>query len=274
MDQSILNNFTSLNNYGNINIFLKSLTNFYNNNFIDLRQINEEIDTIESYSVTSTLQDWTTSYYSLPSSNFPYLVLVMHEVYDCIQQGFCTVNTNIGVYTDFYLMNSTVKRNCANLYLNGSTALTSSVTSTLDVTMPFIDYSKGIAIFPSISSSYISNIIGGAYYDYASYDYETYDDLGSSVSSDIFFDSIAYNSSVRIKDNQFICIVKSSDFLKTSNPSAYNSLTGTVSGFTVPYVTTVGIYDDAGNLLMIGKFDRPVKMSNKIDIIIKLQMDM
>ena len=48
-----------------------------------------------------------------------------------------------------------------------------------------------------------------------------------------------------------------------------------VSGSTfAPYITTVGLYDDAGQLLAIGKLAQPIKKRSDVDMNFLIRLDL
>lgn len=240
----------------NLKTYAKDLA-LYNKNFIELRQINifslsATITSVETYTVTAEHADWTAQYYGI--TGFPYTVMVLPEVYDNIIQGFTRlyfaypIGMAIGIATidDKYMLNQFRNKTTrfAQLFIS-STSITSSLTSfpeDITTTVSFIDYQNGIIIIKKDSAS---------------------------------AQELTYSSAVQITDNQFICIAKANEFNRTTNPSAYG-LTGNtpISDYEVPYVTGIGIYDDNANLLAVAKLSSPIKKSNKIDIVFKIQIDM
>jgi len=89
---------------------------------------------------------------------------------------------------------------------------------------------------------------------------------------------ISFKSEHKIYEYEINCEVKAGDFNWTTNPSILVSGSGWVGGSTsgtlvynevtasilsssewTPYITTVGLYDDVGNLVAVGKLGRPIK---------------
>jgi len=97
--------------------------------------------------------------------------------------------------------------------------------------------------------------------------------------------NISFNSTVTKYEYEAICTMEPNEFCVTLNPStrytgSYSSsyadwiqpqFTGSVFS---PYVTTVGLYNDSGELLIIGKTSHPVKksMKNTMNFIIRFDM--
>lgn len=257
---NLLSNFNSglvtrsILNTANLKTYAKDL--LYNKTFTELRQINILPTTasntaLDVYTVTAQHTDWTSRYYGITS--FPYSVIVLPEVYDNVIQGFSqfslsTVSASTVYLTNFddkYMLNKfrnqTVR--IARLF-ETSTSVTSSITAIPEesTTSNFIDYQSGVIVVQGTEG--------------------------------VTAQSINYSSGVRVTDNQFICIAKSNEFNRTINPSAYG-LTGNtvIDDFNVPYVSGVGIYDNDANLLAVAKLSQPIKKSNKIDLIFKVQID-
>ena len=60
--------------------------------------------------------------------------------------------------------------------------------------------------------------------------------------------------------------------LTVDNDITYRSFV-TSSTFT-PYITTIGLYDDAGQLLAIGKLAQPIKKPANVDLNFLVRMDL
>ena len=240
MTDAILQNMLTKND--NFNIFQKNLNNSFNTNFTNIRQIND-LSQSSNYSVTGNYIDWTTHYYGITA--FPYTVVVLDDNFDNTLKGFSflSVNTSLSgniILDDLYLLNNPLILETANIFQT-STSITSSITSAYNPNSSFIDYRHGVII------------------------------LDSSITS---INSLICSTNIRIKNNVWICAVDANEFNVTTNPTAYDTLTSTISAYTNPYITSVGIYDDNNNLLVIGKFTNPVKKSTKVDMIFKISIDM
>lgn len=89
---------------------------------------------------------------------------------------------------------------------------------------------------------------------------------------------IEWKSNQPIITSNFYCKVKDFEFNYSLNPSSIdvdgnlkNNLTG--SEF-VPYITSVGLYNDTNELLAVAKLSRPVKKSISTDMTFILKIDM
>ena len=102
----------------------------------------------------------------------------------------------------------------------------------------------------------------------------------------------SFSSSMTIYEAQYKCTIRESEFNATLNPSAQASgslltinsssfsqrgdgtLANNVTGsYFSPYVTTVGLYDEAQNLLAIGKLAQPLPTSDTTDTTILVNID-
>ena len=92
---------------------------------------------------------------------------------------------------------------------------------------------------------------------------------------------MAFKNTHLIFENEFHCTVDESEFTHTLNPSArkYRSADfGELADFATgsnfrPYVTTVGLYNDEGELLVVGKLAQPVRMSEETDTTFVVRYD-
>jgi hypothetical protein len=104
--------------------------------------------------------------------------------------------------------------------------------------------------------------------------------------------TLSFSSSYTIYEAQYKCTLRESEFNATLNPSAQISgslitinsssfyqrgdgtLANNVTGsYFSPYVTTVGLYDEAQNLLAVGKLAQPLPTSATTDTTILINID-
>jgi hypothetical protein len=87
----------------------------------------------------------------------------------------------------------------------------------------------------------------------------------------------SFSSSMTIFETQYKATIRESEFNATLNPSARDSdgtLNNNVTGsYFSPYVTTVGLYDEAQNLLAVGKLAQPLPTSDTTDTTILVNLD-
>ena len=92
--------------------------------------------------------------------------------------------------------------------------------------------------------------------------------------------SLAFQNEHIIYENEVRCIIKESEFNLSYNPSlvtgsyASGSLRNFATGsdFT-PYVTTVGLYNDTNELLMVAKLGKPIMISPDTDMTFIVKYD-
>jgi len=133
------------------------------------------------------------------------------------------------------------------------------------------------------SSEYIGNIF-----------YKTGDlvltNVTSSAYSDISssFQQLKYKGKTKINEHNLSCGISRGEMTMTLNKTAYS---GSVveqelvsgSGLPIdtilntsewsPYVTTIGLYDDNHNLLVVGKLAKPVQNNREIDMTFVIKFD-
>jgi hypothetical protein len=141
-----------------------------------------------------------------------------------------------------------------NLYATGSNAIIQKQK------VGNIIYSQGIII---ITDSAIQNAGGTSYINCITGSYVT----------------CSYQAETTIYQNQYVCRVNENDFNYTLNPSAtISASTGsyidavTGSDFR-PYATTVGLYNDRDELLVVGKLSTPYPVPPNTDISFVVRYD-
>ena len=80
-----------------------------------------------------------------------------------------------------------------------------------------------------------------------------------------------------IEEHEYMCNSSKNEFNASTNHSVISS-SGVMHGFVSssawnPYVTTVGLYDDDNNLLVVGKLGQPIKKSEKFDTSYVIRFD-
>jgi hypothetical protein len=119
-------------------------------------------------------------------------------------------------------------------------------------------------------------LVGNAYYNH-----------GMSVISSIptrygtVIDAEA-KGTLTIYENEISCTISPGDFGMSSNPTLqqYDPIINeyvyspfVTSSFFKPFVTTVGLYDDRGNLLVVGKLNMPIQLPDNLDTTIIIRYD-
>lgn len=93
--------------------------------------------------------------------------------------------------------------------------------------------------------------------------------------------TLQFKNTHLIFENEFHCTVEEDEFNFTLNPTARKNKSinsGDLSNFATgsnfkPYVTTVGLYNEEGELLVIGKMAQPIKMSDETDTTFVVRFD-
>jgi len=92
---------------------------------------------------------------------------------------------------------------------------------------------------------------------------------------------ISFQSTLTIYESQYKCTFSPNEYTYTQNPSTisgsansgivYDFLTGS---YFQPYVTTVGLYNNANQLVAVGKLSQPLQSSNVTDTTILVNLDL
>jgi hypothetical protein len=91
----------------------------------------------------------------------------------------------------------------------------------------------------------------------------------------------SFESTVTILENQYKCTIRENEFNFSTNPTQISgsSNSGVLYGFATgsfftPYATTVGLYDNAYNLLAVAKLAQPLPLSAVTDTSILINLDL
>lgn len=91
----------------------------------------------------------------------------------------------------------------------------------------------------------------------------------------------SFQSTITIYESQYKCTLLANEFNYTQNPTAISgsSNSGVVSDFLTgsyfqPYITTVGLYNNANELVAVGKLAQPLQSSNTTDTTILVNLDL
>jgi hypothetical protein len=88
----------------------------------------------------------------------------------------------------------------------------------------------------------------------------------------------SFSSSYTIFETQYKATIRESEFNFSQNPTLISSSEGDVysyvtSSYFQPYVTTIGLYDEAQNLLAVGKLAQPYPLSDTTDTTFYINLD-
>jgi hypothetical protein len=91
----------------------------------------------------------------------------------------------------------------------------------------------------------------------------------------------SFQSTMTVYESQYKCTFSPNEFNYTQNPSSisgsknegvpYDFVTGS---FFQPYITTVGLYNNANELMAVGKLSQPLQSSNVTDTTILVNLDL
>ena len=88
----------------------------------------------------------------------------------------------------------------------------------------------------------------------------------------------SFSSSYEIFETQYKCTIGADEFNYSNNPSIISGSEGELydfatGSFFAPYVTTVGLYDGAYNLIAVAKLSKPLPTSRTTDTTILINFD-
>jgi hypothetical protein len=141
-----------------------------------------------------------------------------------------------------------------------------------------IIYQHGLAILTNDSAGVGSSLYGVGIYGTASYGTGE----GTGLIDNIITSSNAvcsFSSSYTLFETQYKCTVDSNEFSFTLNPTVISGSTdGTVYDFATgsyfdPYVTTVGLYNEAQDLIAVAKLGKPLPLNSTTDTNIIINID-
>ena len=142
-----------------------------------------------------------------------------------------------------------------------------------------IIYQHGMAILTSYGSSITGSVYGVGTYGTATYGTDDSEELNDVISGNNI--TCSFQSTMTIYESQYKCTFLPSEFNYTQNPSVISSSSnsGVVSNFLTgsyfePYITTVGLYNNANQLVALGKLAQPLQSSNTTDTTILVNLDL
>ena len=137
-------------------------------------------------------------------------------------------------------------------------------------------YEHGIAVLSDPRPKYTSSGSFRLFNDRV-YNYKT-GQTQPGYLSNFYFE---YNSTVTLYEHEYICRAKEDEFNFTANATIRqdnNENTEVPKAFVsnqyfAPYITTVGLYDDYGRLLAIGKLGSPIHKRDDVDLNLIVRFD-
>ena len=90
--------------------------------------------------------------------------------------------------------------------------------------------------------------------------------------------TVSFQNEHIIYENEIRCIIKESEFNLSYNPSLQSDNSGSLCGFATsasfaPYATTIGLYNDENELLMVAKLGKPMLISPDTDMTFIVKYD-
>ena len=90
--------------------------------------------------------------------------------------------------------------------------------------------------------------------------------------------TIKFKSEYIIYENEVRCKIGENDFNMSTNPTITTDNSGSLRGFATssffaPYVTTVGLYNERNELLVVAKLAKPLPLSSTTDTTIVIKYD-
>ena len=91
--------------------------------------------------------------------------------------------------------------------------------------------------------------------------------------------TVKFRATTRLQENLYSCEIKSNEYNQTLNPSTIeNHKTNELFQFTSddtwnPYITRIGLYNDAGELLVIGSLSQPMFKMPDYDMTFVVRFD-
>jgi hypothetical protein len=147
-----------------------------------------------------------------------------------------------------------------------------------------IFYNHGIAVFTTGGFEKLTSDLNTIFYlNPALYSISTYGTGvygGTPTLSNMSNISISYSSSFQILETQYKCDIRENEYGYSLNPSliatvSYDTYVDFVTGSSfTPYITTVGLYNNSQELLVIGKLSQPIPVSKFTDTTIIINLDL
>jgi len=139
-------------------------------------------------------------------------------------------------------------------------------------------YEHGIIIITSAGSSY-SGPYGSGSYGSAIYGSSTVNLINSFMTGSSV--TCSFSSSFNIYETQYKCTIRENEFNFSNNQTQISGSTNSgilydfaTGSFFTPYATTVGLYDNAYNLLAVAKLAQPLPLSAVTDTSILINLDL
>ena len=128
----------------------------------------------------------------------------------------------------------------------------------------YVFYKQGMIIITDPRPRYQNIFLGDGNWEYTNKDFQ-----------------LDYRATKQVEEVSILCEIKRNEYNVSSNPSLTiggtdedNRLKSMVTGSDFrPYITQVGLYNDNGDLLAIGKLGSPLKKRQDVDVTINVKFD-
>ena len=89
---------------------------------------------------------------------------------------------------------------------------------------------------------------------------------------------LSFKNRYTIYENEIVCTVDANELNMSQNPTITTDSSGSLRDFATgsyfkPYATTIGLYNDNNELLLVGKFAQPIQMSDVTDTTFVIRYD-
>ena len=136
-------------------------------------------------------------------------------------------------------------------------------------------------VLAHFSSSNGSPYVGNIFHKHGFITFTHPNYIVNSASLHESLNTIEFQGSHLIYEHEYQCTIDEYEFVNTLNPSARaikSDQSEDMADFATgsyfrPYVTTVGLYNEDRELLVVGKLGQPIRMSDETDTTIVLRWD-
>ena len=140
-----------------------------------------------------------------------------------------------------------------------------------------IIYQHGMAIITAAGSSITGSVYGTALYGTGVYSNANSNELNYLLTTENV--TCSFQSTMTIHESQYKCTFSPNEYTYTQNPSSLSGSGGIPYDFVTgsyfePYITTVGLYNSANQLVAVGKLSQPLQSSNVTDTTILVNLDL
>ena len=200
--------------------------------------------------------------------------------------SFVKSGSNLEIWSNYTKISSSIDittqtQNKANLYIGSKGGTNNFWTGSIsDIAI----YNKALnttEINANVNINSLKPYVGNVFYNngLVAITHPFYQSILSPANSDDF--NLQYQGTHLIYENEYQCMAEQHEFDVTLNPSARkikskdsedlaNFATG--SNFK-PYVTTIGLYNDDGELLVTGKLGQAIRMTDEADTTYVVRFD-